>query len=136
MKSRTMVTRAPHCFAAWLTQFSRSSSPSISVRPGVPRGAHAVAVGHGGAGGARVLPDPGPRVECLLERFRARSPLPGIYDALTEHAARGGALAAAPVPAWALAVLSGLVEWKLEARASPDQPPELYALHVLEVRTG
>jgi bacteriocin biosynthesis cyclodehydratase domain-containing protein len=86
--------------------------------------------------GPVLLHDAGPCAECLVERFRARSPLPGLYDALEDHAARGGVLAGATAPAWSLAVLRGLVEWKLLALAMPDPPPELYALHVLEVRTG
>jgi bacteriocin biosynthesis cyclodehydratase domain-containing protein len=79
------------------------------------------------------LPDAGPCLECLLTGFRRLSPAPELYAELTEHAARGGALAAAPFPAPAVALLLDVLRWKVELLAESDPPAALYRLHVLEV---
>ncbi|HZY90944.1 MAG TPA: hypothetical protein VFE78_39335, partial [Gemmataceae bacterium] len=47
--------------------------------------------------------------------------------------ARGGAVAAAPFPAPAAALLLDVLRWKVELLAERDPPAVLYRLHVLEV---
>jgi bacteriocin biosynthesis cyclodehydratase domain-containing protein len=79
------------------------------------------------------LADAGPCLACLLGHFRRRSPLPGLYDELIEHARRGGQVAPTPFPPRAATVLAQLVLWKAELLAEPDPPAALYRLHVLEV---
>jgi bacteriocin biosynthesis cyclodehydratase domain-containing protein len=81
------------------------------------------------------LPDAGPCLECLLAGFRRLSPAPELYAELTDHAARGGAVAAAPFPAPAAALLLDVLRWKVELLAERDPPAALYRLHVLEVAT-
>jgi bacteriocin biosynthesis cyclodehydratase domain-containing protein len=79
------------------------------------------------------LPDAGPCLECLLAGFRRLSPAPELYAELAEHAARGGAVAAAPFPAPAAALLLDVLRWKVELLAEREPPAALYRLHVLEV---
>jgi bacteriocin biosynthesis cyclodehydratase domain-containing protein len=81
------------------------------------------------------LPDAGPCLECLLAAFRRLSPAPELYAELADHAARGGAVAAAPFPAPAAALLLDVLRWKAELLAERDPPAALYRLHVLEVAT-
>ena len=79
------------------------------------------------------LPDVGPCLECLLTGFRRLSPAPELYAELADHAARGGAVAPAPFPAPAAALLLDVLRWKVELLAERDPPAALYRLHVLEV---
>jgi bacteriocin biosynthesis cyclodehydratase domain-containing protein len=79
------------------------------------------------------LPDAGPCLECLLRGFRRLSPAPELYDDLADHAARGGAVAPAPFPAPAVALLLDVLRWKVALMEERDTPAALYRLHVLEV---
>jgi bacteriocin biosynthesis cyclodehydratase domain-containing protein len=81
------------------------------------------------------LPNAGPCLACLLGHFRRLSPLPELYDELAEHARRGGALAAAPFPPHAAAVLAHTLRWKAELLGRAEPPSAPYRLHVLEVAT-
>jgi bacteriocin biosynthesis cyclodehydratase domain-containing protein len=79
------------------------------------------------------LPDAGPCLGCLLSHFRRLSPAPELYDALAAHARAGGAVAAAPFPPHAAAVVRELLLWKAALAEEPEAPAALYRLHVLEV---
>lgn len=81
------------------------------------------------------LPDAGACLDCLLDNFERRSPVPGLHAALSVHAAAGGALVPAPAAPGALSVLRGLVAWKLDQLAQSLPAAELYMLHVLECAT-
>jgi bacteriocin biosynthesis cyclodehydratase domain-containing protein len=81
------------------------------------------------------LPDAGPCLECLLAGFRRLSPAPELYAELAEHAAQGRPLAPAPFPGPAVALLLGLLRWKVELLAESAAPAALYRLHALEVAT-
>jgi bacteriocin biosynthesis cyclodehydratase domain-containing protein len=81
------------------------------------------------------LPGAGPCLACLLRHFQRLSPAPELYDALTEHSHRGGAIAPVPFPVTGLRMLELLVRWKVDQLALPEPPAALYRLHVLEVAT-
>jgi bacteriocin biosynthesis cyclodehydratase domain-containing protein len=78
------------------------------------------------------VPDAGPCLGCLLARFRALSPAPELYDVLPAHA---DDLKPTPFPEAGLAVLVGLVRWKLHLLAEIEPVAALYRLHVLEAAT-
>jgi bacteriocin biosynthesis cyclodehydratase domain-containing protein len=78
-------------------------------------------------------PDAGPCLACLLSHFRWLSPAPEIYDALAAHRRGGGAISPVPFPDEGLAVLRGLLLWKVALLAEPAAPAALFRLHVLEV---
>ncbi|HET7503580.1 MAG TPA: TOMM precursor leader peptide-binding protein [Kofleriaceae bacterium] len=80
--------------------------------------------------GPLILPDTGPCLECLLDHFRLRSPVPELYDLLVAHP---GPFAAATVEPAALATVADLVAWKLTLVDREPAPPALYALHVVEL---
>jgi bacteriocin biosynthesis cyclodehydratase domain-containing protein len=85
--------------------------------------------------GPLFLRDAGPCLHCLVRNFQRLSPVPDLYDALIEHAQRGGRLESAPFPAEGLGIVRALVAWKA-AQAAADRPsPALYRLHVLEAAT-
>ena len=81
------------------------------------------------------LSDAGPCLGCLLGHFRMLSPAPELYDALAEHARRGGVLEPVHFPPEATAALEQLVRWKARLLAASEAPAALYRLHVLEVDT-
>jgi bacteriocin biosynthesis cyclodehydratase domain-containing protein len=78
------------------------------------------------------LPDTGPCLECLVDHFRLRSPVPELYDLIAAHP---GPFTAAVFEPAALAVVADLVAWKLSLIAHEPAPAALYALHVVEVAT-
>jgi bacteriocin biosynthesis cyclodehydratase domain-containing protein len=78
------------------------------------------------------LPDAGPCFVCLLRSFQRLSPAPEIYDALIEHGRRDRPFAEVDLPADAVDVLHGLVQWKLSQTAVEQPPAALFRLHVLE----
>lgn len=82
--------------------------------------------------GPLLLPDAGPCLECLIDHFRLRSPVPELYDVL---AAYPGPFAATAFDAAALAIVADLVAAKLALVAREPAPPALYALHVVEIAT-
>ena len=81
------------------------------------------------------LPTAGPCWACLLGHFRRLSPAPELYDALIDHARRGGSIEPAPFPALGVEILSQLVLWKREQLGRSEPPSALYRLHVLELET-
>ena len=81
------------------------------------------------------LPGAGPCWACLLGHFRRLSPAPELYDALIDHARRGGSIEPVPFPATGVEVLSQLVLWKREQLGRSEPPSALYRLHVLELET-
>ena len=81
------------------------------------------------------LPGAGPCWACLLGHFRRLSPAPELYDALIDHARRGGSIEPAPFPAMGVEILAQLILWKREQLGRSDPPPALYRLHVLELET-
>ncbi|MGP0062764.1 MAG: TOMM precursor leader peptide-binding protein [Isosphaeraceae bacterium] len=81
------------------------------------------------------LPAAGPCWACLLGHFRRLSPAPELYDALIDHARRGGSIEPVPFPATGVEILSQLVLWKGEQLARSEPPSALYRLHVLELET-
>lgn len=82
--------------------------------------------------GPLLLPDTGPCLECLVDHFRLRSPVPELYDLLAAHP---GPFASAAFDAEALAIAADLVAAKLALVAREPAPSALYALHVVEVAT-
>jgi bacteriocin biosynthesis cyclodehydratase domain-containing protein len=80
--------------------------------------------------GPLFVPDAGPCLECLVDHFRLRSPVPELYDLLATHA---GPFAPAAFEPAALPVVADLVAWKLALIARAPAPSALYALHVVEV---
>ncbi len=91
-------------------------------------------IGPGGRAliGPLLLPDAGPCLECLVDHFRLRSPVPELYDLIAAH--RGPFEPSAFEPA-ALGMVAELVAWKLELVAREPAPSALYALHAVEVAT-
>jgi bacteriocin biosynthesis cyclodehydratase domain-containing protein len=81
------------------------------------------------------LPDAGPCLGCLLGQFRRVSPVPELYDALTEHARAGRPITPSPFPLHALAVLLQLIAWKASLSGRVEAPAVLFRLHVLEADT-
>jgi bacteriocin biosynthesis cyclodehydratase domain-containing protein len=81
------------------------------------------------------LPDAGPCFACLLGSFRRLSPAPEIYDALFEHGSAGQSFASADFPPEGIAILHGLVRWKLAQAELAAPSAALYRLHVLEIAT-
>ncbi len=81
------------------------------------------------------LPDAGPCLECLLNHFQRRSPVPEFYTGLIAHAQQGRPIEATPLPGRALAMLAHLVLWKAELGQEAHPPAALFRLHVLEVAT-
>ncbi|HYT90142.1 MAG TPA: TOMM precursor leader peptide-binding protein [Gemmataceae bacterium] len=79
------------------------------------------------------LPDAGPCLSCLLYHFRRLSPVPELYDALTEHARSGRPIVPVPFPLQAIAIIQQLLLWKAALGAEAVPPAALYRLHVLEV---
>ncbi len=82
-----------------------------------------------------LLPDAGPCLACLVHHFRRLSPAPEIYDALEAHSRAGKPMVPAPFPDPGLAVLEGLVRWKLQLAEAPVAAAPLYRLHVLETES-
>jgi len=82
--------------------------------------------------GPLLLPDAGPCLECLIDHFRLRSPVPELYEVLAGHA---GPFAPAEVDAALLAIVADLVSAKLALVAREPAPSALYALHVVEAAT-
>lgn len=85
--------------------------------------------------GPLLLPDDGPCLACLVARFRGLSPAPSLYDALVDHARRGGEVRPTPFPAHGEAILAELLLWKVELAASDAPPPALFRLHALDAST-
>jgi bacteriocin biosynthesis cyclodehydratase domain-containing protein len=81
------------------------------------------------------LPDAGPCFGCLLNHFRRLSPAGELYDALADHARRGGEIAPVPFPQPAVAIVQQLLLWKAKLAEEPQAHAALYRLHVLEVAT-
>jgi bacteriocin biosynthesis cyclodehydratase domain-containing protein len=81
------------------------------------------------------LPGAGPCWACLLNHFRRLSPAPELYDALIDHARRGGSIEPVPFPATGVEMLAQLVLWKCEQLGRGEPPSTLYRLHVLELET-
>jgi bacteriocin biosynthesis cyclodehydratase domain-containing protein len=82
--------------------------------------------------GPLFLPDAGPCLECLLDHFRLRSPVPELYDLLAAHP---GPFAPAAFDDEPLAIVADLVAAKLALVARDPAPAALYALHVVEAAT-
>jgi bacteriocin biosynthesis cyclodehydratase domain-containing protein len=82
--------------------------------------------------GPLLLPDAGPCLECLVDHFRLRSPVPELYDLLATHP---GPFSPAAFDAEVLAIVADLVAAKLALVAREPAPSALYALHVVEVAT-
>lgn len=82
--------------------------------------------------GPLLLPDAGPCLECLIDHFRLRSPVPALYDQIVAHA---GPFAPAAFEPAAVDAVASLVAWKLALIDRPLAPAALYALHVVEVAT-
>ncbi len=81
------------------------------------------------------LPDAGPCLECLLNHFQRRSPMPELYTDLIVYARQGGSIQPTPTPVRAIALLAQLVLWKAELAREADAPAALFRLHVLDVAT-
>lgn len=81
------------------------------------------------------LPGAGPCLACLLQHFQYLSPAPEFYDALTQHARAGLAIAPVPFFAQGIEILRQLVLWKVDQLQRSDPPAALYRLHVLEVES-
>jgi bacteriocin biosynthesis cyclodehydratase domain-containing protein len=79
------------------------------------------------------LPDAGPCLSCLFYHFRRLSPVPELYDALTEQGGAGLPIVPVPFPLQAAAVVRNLVLWKVALAEETEAPVALYRLHVLEV---
>jgi bacteriocin biosynthesis cyclodehydratase domain-containing protein len=81
------------------------------------------------------LPDAGPCLECLLNHFQRRSPMPELYTDLIAHAQQGRPIEPTPLPRRALALVGQLVLWKAELAQEPHQAAVLFRLHVLDAAT-
>ncbi|HWG47526.1 MAG TPA: TOMM precursor leader peptide-binding protein [Gemmataceae bacterium] len=81
------------------------------------------------------LPDAGPCLECLLNHFQRRSPMPELYTDLIAHARQGRRIEPTPISGHALAMLTHLVSWKAELAREEHPPAALFRLHVLDVAT-
>jgi len=81
------------------------------------------------------LLDAGPCLECLLNHFQRRSPMPELYSDLIEHAQQGRPIEPTPISCRALVMLAHLALWKVELAWEPHPPAALFRLHVLEVAT-
>jgi bacteriocin biosynthesis cyclodehydratase domain-containing protein len=79
------------------------------------------------------LPDAGPCLSCLVQHFRRLSPVPDLYQALTDHARQGGPILPVPFPPPAVAIVQQLLLWKASLAEEAEAPVALYRLHVLEV---
>ncbi len=77
-------------------------------------------------------PDVGPCIACLLDSFKRLSPAPELYGALIAHAERGGTFGAATFPENGLAVVGHLLHWKVAMLGTPEPPPSVSRLHVIE----
>jgi bacteriocin biosynthesis cyclodehydratase domain-containing protein len=82
--------------------------------------------------GPLLLPDAGPCIACVLERFRLLSPVAEVYDVLVGHA---GPFTPAPFPAPGIDAVADLVAWKLALVAAAPPAAAVYALHVVEAAT-
>jgi bacteriocin biosynthesis cyclodehydratase domain-containing protein len=79
--------------------------------------------------GPLLVPDAGPCLACILERFRLLSPAPEIYDVLVGH---DGPFVAAPISDRAVEVVAAVATWKLAQVGVEPAVAALYALHVVE----
>jgi bacteriocin biosynthesis cyclodehydratase domain-containing protein len=82
--------------------------------------------------GPLLLPDAGPCLACVLERFRLLSPVAEVYDVLVGHS---GPFAPAPFPSRGVDAVAELVAWKLALVGAVPPVAAVYALHVVETAT-
>jgi len=81
------------------------------------------------------FPHSRPCLRCLLRHFRRLSPVPYLYDALTQHGAANGEFARVEFSECGLGIVEQLVRWKAEEVSGTSPLSAVCRLHVLELET-
>lgn len=83
------------------------------------------------------LPDAGPCLACLIACFKRLSPSPELYDALIEHAKRGGSFMPTSIGPEPRAALAAITAFKIAGLAAPAEARSeaIFRLHVLDAKS-